>query len=98
MSATPKQLMPPDVRGAHSLHRRVRPDWLELGTAYDEAVAHLINCAAECEDDTERRAYEIVARRIQAAGNRLRPNSELSSERAAEQQKQKEADARRLLK
>lgn len=65
--------------GAHSLHRRVRPHWLDLGEAYDEAANHLDICSGECESLPERHAYQVVAARIRSAGNRLRPNDKVSS-------------------
>ena len=62
--------------------------WLEGQTLTEEEQHDDVSWAPDCPQTF---AYLI-------RGNLLSPNSELSSERAAEQQKQKEADARRLLK
>jgi hypothetical protein len=89
MIATPKQLMPPDARGAHSLHRLVgcwRRNRLARAIRADRRYFQPLGFGR-----TNRLDWQI--RLLLKA-----PNSELSSERAAEPQKQKEADARRLLK
>lgn len=50
----------------------VGPDWHDICAAYEEAAEHLDICAGQAE--SERNAHRIVATRIRAAGNRVRPN------------------------
>lgn len=51
----------------------MRPDWREIALAYEEAAEHLDRCAAESDDQADKTAQKIVASRIRAAGNRVRP-------------------------
>ena len=85
MSATPKQLMPPDARGAHSLHRLVGPDpdCPECRGTGRCVRYNFGDPALGTSDEWECRC--------------VRSNTKLSSERAAEPQQQTGADARRLL-
>ncbi len=49
------------------------PEWMEIALAYDEAAEHLEMAAAQPIDEAEKKAYLIVAKRIRAAGDRVRP-------------------------
>lgn len=52
----------------------VEPDWHDICAAYEEAAEHLEICAGQAESESEKNAHRIVASRIRAAGNRVRPN------------------------
>jgi hypothetical protein len=69
---TPRERGPARARVCSSAI--VRPDWLEVAAAYDEAAEHLELCASESRDAEEKAALKLVAGRIRAAGNRVRPN------------------------
>lgn len=51
----------------------VKPDWQEIALAYDEAAEHLEMAAAESLDEKEKAAFKLVAKRIRAAGDRVKP-------------------------
>lgn len=53
--------------------KKQKPDWTEIAAAYDEAAEHLEMAAAEPIDRDEAEAFRIVAKRIRAAGARVRP-------------------------
>lgn len=71
------------ILGDGRKRKHAKPDWLEIGAAYDEAAEHLEVCASESDDPTEKEALRIVAGRIRRAASRLKPNTQASHERSS---------------
>lgn len=55
--------------------KKPKPDWLEIGAAYDEAAEHLEICMRESECPLEKEAMRIVMIRIRRAAANLKPDS-----------------------
>ncbi len=64
----------PFVAGGKIPEAKKKPDWKEIALAYDEAAEHLEMAAREPIPEEEKVAYLIVAKRIRAAANRVKPN------------------------
>lgn len=56
---------------------KANPKWTDIVAAYEEAAEHLEICAGQMQTEEEkddRAAHFLVAARIRAAGNRIKPN------------------------
>jgi hypothetical protein len=51
----------------------VKPTWHEIVAAYEEAAEHLERAAMEPIDEGDKAAFRLVAKRIRAAGDRVKP-------------------------